>query len=60
MKCPDMCLLGVGMRTNTDAARQLMAGGMIGTRRLAVVREAFEQSQDHTHLDCIFNMVGKS
>lgn len=40
-----LALLGVGLRSNVDAARQLMDRDLLGTDRLAVVRDDFEQSQ---------------
>ena len=57
---PGLAFLGVGMRTNFEAAAQLMEKDLLGTRRLAVVRDDFEQCQDRMHLDCVFNILGKS
>jgi len=57
---PGLALLGVGMRTNFEAAEQLMSKDLLGTRRLAVVRDQFEQCQDRMHLDCVFNILGKT
>ena len=34
----DLALLGIGLRSNYDAAHQLMNGDLLGTTRLAVVR----------------------
>ena len=33
---------------------------LLGTRRLAVVQDEFEQCQDRMHLDCVFNILGKT
>ena len=41
----DLALVGIGLRSNFEAARQLMEGDMLGTSRLAVVRDDFEQHQ---------------
>ena len=41
----DMALVGIGLRSNFEAARQLMDGDLLGTSRLAVVRDDFEQHQ---------------
>lgn len=57
---PGLAFLGVGMRTNFDAARQLMDKDLLSTRRLAVVRDDFEQCQDRMHLDCVFNILGET
>ena len=54
---PDLCLVGVGLRSNIEAAQQLMQGELFGTRRVAVVRDDFEKDQTRMHLDCIFNIV---
>lgn len=40
-----LALLGVGLRSNVEAAQQLMERDLLGTDRLAVVRDDFEQSQ---------------
>ena len=54
---PDLALVGVGLRTNQAAADQLMAKDLLGCRRLAVVRDDFEQHQDRMHLDCVFSIL---
>jgi len=41
----DLALVGIGLRSNSEAARQLMDGDLLGTSRLAVVRDDFEQHQ---------------
>ena len=41
----DLALVGIGLRSNLEAARQLMDGDLLGTSRLAVVRDDFEQHQ---------------
>lgn len=55
-----LAFLGVGMRTNFEAAEQLMSKDLLGTSRLAVVRDDYEQSQERMHLDCVFNVIGKN
>ena len=47
----------MGLRSNSEAAVQLMQQDLFGTRRVAVVRDAFEVDQARMHLDCIFNIV---
>ena len=41
----DLAIVGIGLRSNFEAARQLMDGDLLGTTRLAVVRDEFEQHQ---------------
>uniref|UniRef100_A0A061SHR1 Arginine deiminase n=1 Tax=Tetraselmis sp. GSL018 TaxID=582737 RepID=A0A061SHR1_9CHLO len=53
----DLALLGVGLRSNMEAAKQLMEKDLLGCRRLAVVRDDFEQHQDRMHLDCCFSIL---
>ena len=55
----DLCFVGVGLRSNFAACRQLMDEDLLGTRRLAVVRDELEQSQDRMHLDCAFSILGE-
>ncbi len=42
---PDLAMLGIGLRSNMEAAQQLMDGNLLGTRRFAVVRDDFDQHQ---------------
>lgn len=41
----ELCLIGVGLRSNVEACQQLMDGDMLGTTRVAVVKDDFEQHQ---------------
>lgn len=41
----DLSLLGIGLRSNMEAAQQLMDKDLLGSRRFAVVRDDFEQHQ---------------
>lgn len=54
----DLCMLGVGLRSNVEAAQQLMQQDLFGTSRVAVVHDLYEQDQARMHLDCIFNILG--
>ncbi|DBB16407.1 TPA: hypothetical protein ACH3X3_014694 [Trebouxia sp. C0006] len=54
----DLALVGVGLRSNQEACDQLMQRNWLGTDRLAVVRDDFEQHQDRMHLDCVFSILG--
>ncbi|PSC74328.1 Arginine deiminase [Micractinium conductrix] len=53
----DLALLGIGLRSNFEACKQLMDMELLGTRRFAVVRDDFEQHQDRMHLDCVFSII---
>lgn len=53
----DLALLGVGLRSNYEAAKELMTKDLLGTTRFAVVRDDFEQHQDRMHLDCVFSIL---
>ena len=48
----------LGLRSNVDACMQLMDRDLLGTRRLAVVRDDFDRHQDRMHLDCVFSTLG--
>lgn len=49
---PDLCMVGVGLRSNIAAVEQCMRKDWFGTRRVAVVKDDHDQSQDRMHLDC--------
>eukprot|EP01024_Parvocaulis_polyphysoides_P038241 TRINITY_DN34286_c0_g1_i2.p1 TRINITY_DN34286_c0_g1~~TRINITY_DN34286_c0_g1_i2.p1 ORF type:complete len:491 (-),score=62.11 TRINITY_DN34286_c0_g1_i2:386-1645(-) len=55
----DLAFLGVGLRSNMEAAHQLMSKNLLGTSRFAVVKDDFDRHQDRMHLDCVFSIVGK-
>lgn len=55
----DLALVGVGLRSNVEACLQLMDKNLLGTRRLGIVRDDFEQHQDRMHLDCVFSILGE-
>ena len=52
----DLALVGVGLRSNMEACEQLMDRNWLGTDRLAVVRDDFEQHQVSSLSFC-FNSV---
>ena len=54
---PELCLIGVGLRSNMEACQQLMERDLLGTRCVAVVRDDFEKHQDRMHLDCVFSIL---
>jgi arginine deiminase len=53
-----VAFVGVGMRSNEEAAQQLMDGDLVGTRYVCLVRDDFERDQSRMHLDCMFNIAG--
>ena len=54
---PDLCLLGVGMRTNFEGAVFLMENDLLGTKRFGVVTDLTDMNQDRMHLDTFFNVL---
>ena len=42
----DLCLVGVGLRSNETAVHQLMKKKLFGTQAVAIVKDQFEKSQD--------------
>jgi len=45
------------LRSNELAVKQLMANDYLGTRRVAIVKDPFDKSQDRMHLDCVFSIL---
>lgn len=41
----DLCFIGVGLRSNLDACMELMKNDWLGTRRVAIVKDDFDQNQ---------------
>lgn len=52
---PDTAALGVGLRSNYNAAKYLMKNDLLGFKRFWVVKDVFDMNQDRMHLDCIFS-----
>eukprot|EP00163_Fabomonas_tropica_P032414 TRINITY_DN8108_c0_g1_i1.p1 TRINITY_DN8108_c0_g1~~TRINITY_DN8108_c0_g1_i1.p1 ORF type:complete len:293 (+),score=51.62 TRINITY_DN8108_c0_g1_i1:162-1040(+) len=53
----DLCLIGVGLRTNMQAVEECMENDWFGTRRVGVVIDETDLSQDRMHLDTVFNIA---
>ncbi|KAK8887061.1 hypothetical protein M9Y10_038097 [Tritrichomonas musculus] len=53
----DIAMLGVGLRTNFDAAYQLMKNDYLGTNRFIVVEDIRDINQQRMHLDTYFNVL---
>jgi len=56
----DLCMIGMGLRTNMFAIQYCMDHDLFGTRRVAVVKDPFDWHQERMHLDTIFNIVNRS
>eukprot|EP01099_Mayorella_cantabrigiensis_P000857 TRINITY_DN1363_c0_g1_i2.p1 TRINITY_DN1363_c0_g1~~TRINITY_DN1363_c0_g1_i2.p1 ORF type:complete len:425 (-),score=90.80 TRINITY_DN1363_c0_g1_i2:5-1135(-) len=54
----DLCLIGIGPRTNMHSVRYMLDNKLFGTRRVAVVKDYFDQDQQRMHLDTIMNILG--
>lgn len=52
-----LCLLGVGLRTNVQAAKQLLEKDLFGTDTVALVYDEMDRNQQRMHLDTIMNIV---
>lgn len=55
----DTALIGQGLRTNTEAVRQLLSADVFGTKRVAVVKDSWK-NQNQMHLDTYFNILEKN
>jgi len=55
----DLCFIGVGLRTNMAAVNYMMTNDLFGTKRVAVVKDYFDQDQQRMHLDTMCNIIGK-
>jgi len=53
----DLCMLGVGTRTNVEAADFLMKNDLLGTKRFAMVYDETDRNQQRMHLDTFFNIL---
>jgi len=56
---PGLAVLGLGMRTNFEAAAYLMENDLIGCDRLALVIDSNDMSQERMHLDTYFNILNE-
>jgi len=55
-----LCLIGIGLRSNQKAIDYMLENDLFGTRRVAVVKDLYEQSQDRMHLDCVFCIISSN
>eukprot|EP01119_Soliformovum_irregulare_P002721 TRINITY_DN1297_c0_g1_i1.p1 TRINITY_DN1297_c0_g1~~TRINITY_DN1297_c0_g1_i1.p1 ORF type:complete len:907 (-),score=155.10 TRINITY_DN1297_c0_g1_i1:52-2682(-) len=54
----DLCFIGVGHRSNMYAINHMLQNDLFGTRRVAVVKDYFDQDQQRMHLDTVCNIIG--
>lgn len=53
----ELCLIGIGLRTNMAAVMEIMINDWFGTDYVAVVKDCFDLDMDRMHLDTVFNVV---
>jgi arginine deiminase len=53
----ELALVGIGLRSNQAAVDHMLNNDLFGSRRVAVVKDVHEKSQDRMHLDCVFNLI---
>jgi len=56
----DLAFIGIGLRSNMEAVTCLMDNDWLGYRRVAVVRDEYDTSQDRMHLDCVFGLLSET
>jgi arginine deiminase len=56
----DLAFVGVGLATDEAAARFLMQKDLVGTRRVAVVRDLFDRNVKRKHLDTVFKIISNN
>ena len=50
----DLAIFGTGIRTSNHAVYQLMKEDLIGTNRVVIVEDRYDNSQERSHLDTYF------
>jgi arginine deiminase len=53
----NLSMLGVGLRTNMEAANYLMKNDLLGTRYMAICYDENDKDQQRMHLDTYFNIL---
>ena len=56
----ELSMLGIGLRSNREAAQQLMKKNLLGTKEFALVIDLYDFNQDRMHLDTFFNIVNRN
>jgi len=58
--CGDLCMIGVGLRSNQIAMDYMMSNDLLGYNRVAIVKDELEVSQDRMHLDTYFTILSRT
>ena len=53
----DLCMLGIGLRTDFNGASYLMKNDLLGTRYMAICSDENDLDQQRMHLDTYFNIL---
>eukprot|EP00004_Rigifila_ramosa_P023117 TRINITY_DN6438_c0_g1_i1.p1 TRINITY_DN6438_c0_g1~~TRINITY_DN6438_c0_g1_i1.p1 ORF type:complete len:825 (-),score=195.21 TRINITY_DN6438_c0_g1_i1:34-2508(-) len=53
----ELCMIGVGLRSNIFACNYLMENDLLGTERVAIVKDYFDMDQQRMHLDTVCNLI---
>jgi arginine deiminase len=56
----DLAFIGIGLRSNIEACFCLMENDWLGYKRVAIVKDEFDVSQDRMHLDCVFGLLSET
>jgi arginine deiminase len=56
----DLSMLGVGLRTNLEAAYYMLENDLFGHNRVALIIDENDKNQDRMHLDTYFNIVSRT
>lgn len=54
----DLSFIGIGPRSDWSAVQYLLRNDLLGTLRVAVVKDTFEKKQQRMHLDTVFSIIG--
>jgi arginine deiminase len=54
-----LALLGIGIRTNIEAANYLMKNDLLGTEKFALIIDETDLNQKRMHLDTFFNILDR-
>lgn len=52
-----LSIIGIGPRSDLTAVKYLLKEDLLGTERVAIVKDQFERRQERMHLDTVFNLL---
>ena len=55
-----LCLIGIGPRSDWTAVEYLLSNDLFGTESVGIVKDMFEMKQERMHLDTVFNVLSKN